>query len=289
MENSLTGTLKSLASRVIATISPSLFFRLAYFHNRKRFPNIKAPKDISEIWIKWTLDGGPKRHYHLADKFKVRKHITEKNLCSILVPILGVYNSPEEIDFSKLPERFALKLNYGANMNIICTDKATFNIKEARAKLNKWINMPVKYSMSKTHYNLISRKIIAEEFIDSNNGRLPTDYKIIVIKGHPFCILACTERTKTGANFMPFSTHWEPLPHYNKDGKFYHVNKPKTLTRMIEIAKILATDIPLVRIDLYESNGNVLFGEITLTPSGCIFHSWSQKALDDMGRFYNSI
>lgn len=289
MENHLTRKLKFLASRFTANISPSLFFRLAYFHNRKRFPNLKHPKDISEIWIKWTLAGGPKHLYHLADKFKVRKYITEKNLGSILVPLIGVYNSTEEIDFSKLPKRFALKLNYGANMNIICTDKATINIKEAMAKLNEWINLPAKYSMSEPHYNLISRKIIAEEFIDSNNGKLPTDYKIIVIKGHPFCILACTERTKAGANFMPFSTQWEPLPHYNKNGMSYHVDKPKTLTQMIEIAKTLASDVPLVRVDLYENNGKVLFGEMTMTPAGCIFHSWSQKALDDMGRFYNSV
>lgn len=79
---------------------------------------------------------------------------------------------------------------------------------------------------------------------------------------------------------------WKPLPEYNKNGKTYHCSEPRHLAEMIDIATRLSKDIELVRVDLYDTSDKVIFGEMTLTPAGCIFHRWSQKALDGMGEFY---
>lgn len=176
-------------------------------------------------------------------------------------------------------------MNFGATMNIICTDKSKFNTSDAIEKLSGWLTMPV-YSHSESHYNLINRKIICEAFIEDGHGGFPIDYKFICIHGKPFCVLACTGRESGHADYMPMTLDWKPLPEYNKNGKTYHVDEPRHLAEMIDIATRLSKDIELVRVDLYDTSDKVIFGEMTLTPAGCIFHRWSQKALDDMGEFY---
>lgn len=110
--------------------------------------------------------------------------------------------------------------------------------------------------------------------------------QFICIHGKPFCVLACFGRESRHADYMPMSIDWTPLPEYNKNGMNYLVNRPKNLEKMIEAARILSKEFELIRVDLYDTGDKVIFGEMTLTPAGCIFHSWSQKALDDMGKFY---
>lgn len=277
---------KKRISGLVSRFSPSLFFRIAYIHNRKRWPSFTHPKDISEIWIKYLFDGKPQKYYCLADKYLVRDYVKDRGLNDILVPLIGVWNSSEEIDFDSLPDKFALKMNFGAGMNIICTGKRKFDKEAAQIRLDKWMNIPYKYSHSEMHYNLIDRKIICEAFIEDSNGKFPTDYKFICINGIPYCILACFGRETGHADYMPFTLDWKPLPEYNKNGICYDVECPKNLKKMIEMAKELSEGLELVRVDLYDTGDKVIFGEMTLTPAGCIFHTWSQKALDDMGDFY---
>lgn len=270
----------------MSSISPSLQYRLSYFHNRGRWLHLNHPRDLSEIWIKYLLDGKPHEYYWLADKYRVRKYVEDRGLMDILTPLIGVWNNPEDIDFDSLPERFALKMNYGAGMNIICTDKHKLDIGLTKAMLKKWMDAPKAYSYTESHYNLIERKIVCEAFVEDGNGRFPTDYKFICIHGKPFCVLACTDRSSDHTKYMPMTLDWQPLPEYNKHGETYNVAKPHNLQQMIEIAGRLADGIDLVRVDLYDTGTRVIFGEMTLTPAGCIFHSWSQKSLDDMGSYY---
>ena len=278
--------LKSVIARVVSKVSPNLYFRLSYFKNRKRFLSLKHPKDISEILISKVVNGEIDKVAYLADKYEVRKFIEEKGYIHILTKLLGCYTTPDQIDFNQLPDRFAIKMNYGAGMNIICSDINNFDKQDACRKLNNWLTRN-SYSNAERHYNLIPRKIIIEEFIDDGNGGFPTDYKFMCIRGKVFCILGCSHRESEHASYSPYDTNWQIIAGYDKLNRSYaSITKPKNLQDMIKIAEDLSKDFDVIRVDLFSDGNRIWFGEMTLTPAGCILHGWSQKALDDMGKAY---
>lgn len=264
-----------------------LSFVVSYLHNRKRLPNLKHPKDLSEIWIKRVLDGKVNELSYLADKYEVRKYVTEKGLGNILTPLIAVYESADEIDFDVLPERFALKANFGAGRNIICTDKLNLNKEECKEKVRAWLK-PGQYSVAERHYNLIPKKFVCEEFIDDGTGGFPVDYKFMCIHGKVHCILGVSGREQGHGSYLPYTTDWQPLREYYRGNSTATelLPQPENLEEMIRVAEQLAEGIDLVRVDLYSNGSRIWFGEITLTPSGCIFHRWTQKALDEMGKIY---
>ncbi len=266
-----------------------LSFVVSYLHNRYRFPNLKHPKDLSEIWIKRVLDGKVNEISSLADKYVVREYVKSKGLEAILTPLLGVYESADEIDFDVFPEKFALKANYGAGRNIICTDKSKLNKEECREKVRAWLK-PGQYSVSERHYNLIPKKFVCEEFIDDGTGGFPVDYKFMCIHGKVQCILGVSGREQGHGSYLPYTMDWKPIHEYYRGHSTSTelLPKPENLGEMIHVAEQLAEGIDLVRVDLYSNGSRIWFGEITLTPSGCIFHRWTQKALDDMGRIYRN-
>ncbi len=278
--------LKSYLANRVANISQPMFFRIAYFHNRGHFLNLKKPKDISEIWIKKLLDGEFNSISYLADKYAVRSFVEEKGYSKILVPLLGCWEDSKDINFDSLPDKFALKMNFGSGMNIICMDKTAIDEDNIRKQLNEWMKVS-SYAHSERHYDLIPHKIICESFIDDGHGGFTIDYKFMCLKGKPFCVLACGHRESGHAEYLPYSLNWKPLFEYTKTGhKCRVIEKPKHFSEMLEIASALSAGIDLVRVDLYDTPQKIIFGEMTLTPAGCIFHNWSQKALDDMGDFY---
>lgn len=264
-----------------------LSFVISYLHNRYHLPNLKNPKDLSEIWIKRVLDGKVNELSYLADKYEVRKFVINKGLGSILTPLLAVYDTADEIDFSVLPERFALKANFGAGRNIICTDKSTINEEECRRKVREWLK-PGQYSVAERHYNLIPKKFVCEEYIDDGSGGFPVDYKFMCIHGKVSCILGVGGREVGHGSYLPYTLDWKPIPEYYRGNSTASslLPRPDNLEEMIKIAEVLADGIELVRIDLYSNGSRIWFGEITLTPAGCIFHRWTQKALDEMGKEY---
>lgn len=279
--------IKTTLVHLFSYLSPKLFFSIAYIHNRMQWPNLRNPMDLSEIWIRRVLDGDINKIYYLADKYQVRNYVASRGCGDILANLIGCFDNPDMIDFNSLPNKFALKMNFGAGMNIICNNKSELDWEASKQKIQTWINMK-DFSYSEKHYDLIKRKIIIEEFIDDGSGGFPVDYKFMCIKGEVVCILACSGREKGHADYLPYSTEWKPMYDYYryfpKDLEL--LPKPANLEGMIRIAKSLGDGIDLVRVDLYSNGTRVWFGEMTLTPSGCIFHRWSQKALDEMGRIY---
>lgn len=272
---------------VLGKFFPTLAFKMSYLHHRHKFPDLKNPKDLSEIWYKKTKDGYYLKHFELADKFKVREHIIQKGYGDTLTPLIAHYYNVDDINFEGLPNRFALKMNFGAGMNIICQDKQRLDIEKAQRDLSSWFKVD-NYNPTEKHYSLIKKCAVCEEFIDDGNGGFPIDYKFMCINGKVACILACSGRENGHADYLPYSLDWEPLYEYydEYDKSAPLVRKPDNLSDMIECAEKLSEGIDLVRVDLYSNNKHIWFGEITLTPAGCVFHRWSQKALDELGALY---
>lgn len=289
MKKNLILKIKKFVLDSIGAISPQMAFKTAYYSKRRRFPNLSTPSDISEILISKVLRGDINKFSYLADKLEVRTYVKNKGLEEILVPLIAVYSSEEEISFDNLPDRFAIKANWGAGMNIICRDKSKLDETICRKSVRKWISSN-NYSFTEPHYSLIVKKFICEEFIDDGTGGLPIDYKFLCIHGKVHCILSCSDRSNHHADYLPYSLNWEPLYDYYTSAPCTTkiLPKPDNLDKMIHVAESLSEGLGFVRIDLYTNGNRIWFGEITLTPAGCIFHRWTQHALDTMGKEYLS-
>lgn len=269
--------------------SSPLFIRypLRFRSAKGHWPRIFFPKDYSDFIARDNYFGRHNKHAYLADKLEVRKYIEKKGLGDILVPLLGYWDDASKINFESLPNQFAIKCNHSCGMNIICFDKTKLNIEATRRTLDSWMHTehPVYYEQ---HYRHIKPMIMAEQLIPSNaDGCFPPDYKIHCAGGRPIFIQCCIERDEqsTGKRVI-YDCNWNKLPYVLNDETYTDedIERPRFLERMLDIAKILSSDLEYARIDLYETDRSVLFGEITLTPMGGWLSYFTQEALDLMGK-----
>lgn len=278
----------SIGLRIVEKFSPNLCLTMSYWHHhgfRLWGKKITKSMDLSQIWIKKIQQGYFLPYSHLADKYAVREFIKEKGLEEILIPLLACFEKPEDFHLDAMPSQFVLKLNTLAQSNLVVTDKSRYDEQYIRNLINSWFNRKgVKKEM---HYDLIPRKVVCEQYIGSKTGKLPVDYKFICIKGEPRCILACGERG-AGHNFAIYDTDWNWLPTWRKGNPSsqVQVDRPSMLNEMLDIARRLAEGLDLVRIDLYQVDNKIYFGEITLSPAGGSFPSWTRESLLALSSYY---
>ena len=270
---------------IIRSILP---WQVRYFYDYSRikhFPRL-FQKDYSD-YIFWdNLLGRHIKHAYLADKYEVRDYVKGKGLEKLLTKLYGVWDDPLMIDFDSLPQGFAMKCNHGCDMNIICPDKTLLDIDETKAKLSQWLNQEYEFRYEQ-QYRHIKPRIICEELIPYNSdGTFPADYKIHCANGKPVFIQACFERSSGDeGRRVIYSPEWNDL-HYVKKDEYYSeqgLPKPRHLDEMLEYASILSQGLKYARIDLYDSDDRVFFGEVTLTPFGGWLPYFTQEALDVMG------
>ena len=201
-----------------------------------------------------------------ADKVGVREYIKEKIGEEYLVPIIGIYNSPDEIDFDSLPDKFVMKVNWGSGQNIIVTDKSKLDIKEAKEKLTNWMKRESNhyFSFFEWCYKDIEPKIIIEEFLDFDDNLI--DYKIMCYNGKPKNLFTCSERN-TDLKVTFFDLNWNKLPFNRKyPNSIESIEKPKFFDEMLKLSEKLAGDFPFVRIDFYCVKDRLYVGEMTFFP-----------------------
>lgn len=264
-------------------------FCLRYFRQRKRWPDLDAPKDYSEINISQLLSDDFLKYSDYADKIKVRDYVSSKGLGHILLEHYAYFDSTEDIKKDELPSKFVLKTNRGAAGKdiCICTDKEKFDWNAAFAKLNKAMVRKFEYER---HYNIIEPKIICEELIETNNGKFPIDYKFTCIRGEIVDVFLCSDREVGKPSHCTVDLNWNILP-YTKDKYLPETvpERPVHLDEMIKIAKILSEDFDLVRVDLYEYKDQVYFSELTFSPHGGIMYSYNDEGIKAIGNRYRDI
>ena len=264
-------------------IRHSFNFRLVKGH----WPHLLCPKDYSDYITRDNIFGRHNKHAYLADKLEVRKYVKERGLEDILVPLLGSWDDASKIDFDSLPNQFAIKCNHSCGMNIICFDKSKLDIEATRKQLNHWLHE--KHSVYfEQHYKYIKPMILCEELIPSNkDGLFPMDYKIHCVNGKPIFIQCCFERTmEEGSKMVAYNTKWERLNYIAHTSHYAdkNVERPKHLDNMLKYASKLSVGLEYARVDFYDTDSGVLFGEITLTPQGGWLTNFTQEALDVMGK-----
>lgn len=271
-------------------------WQLDYFifvsKEKHRIPHV-FNKDYSD-YIFWDNFWGRHNHHaYLADKYLVRNYVKERGLEHTLTKLYGAWDDATKIDFDRFPKGFALKCNHSCATNIICQDKAELNKDDAVKQLNGWLAEKHEIRFEQ-HYRFIKPMVICEELIPFEaDGSFPVDYKIHCANGNPIFIQCCFERNDHSAGLRKiYDCEWNDMHFVIED---YHYSdeqmaKPKHLKAMLEYASILSKGLKYARIDFYDTDDRVIFGEVTLTPMGGLLSYFKQEALDYMGaaiRKYN--
>lgn len=240
--------------------------------------NLKHPKTFNEKmqWLK-VYDKNPIKT-KLADKYKVRDWIKERIGEEYLIPLFGVYDKFEDIDFNKLPNRFVIKCNHGCGYNIIVKDKTKLNFDEIKNKLNKWMAENCATIAWELHYRDINPKIIIEKYMENEGTDDLYDYKLWCFAGKVKYIQFLSGRNLNGLKMAFYDRKW------NKQNFVYsypidnnNIQKPNNLLEMIDLSEKLARDFNHVRVDLYRLNsGKIYFGEMTFTSAAGIA-KWSSE------------
>lgn len=233
--------------------------------------NLTDPITYSEKlqWIK-LYDHNP-IYTTLVDKLEVKEYVGEKIGDSYVIPTLGVWSSFGEIDFDELPNKFVLKCTHDSGGIVICRDKKLFNKKAAREKIEKSLSRNYYYMGFEWPYKNISPRIIAEPYMEDVDTRELRDYKFFCFDGKIKALFIATERQKENTD-VKFDFFDENFTHL--DLKQGHENaavmpeKPSCFEEMKKVAETLSKGLKEVRVDLYQANGSVYFGEMTFFHHG---------------------
>lgn len=261
--------------KIISTISPIWASKVFYWVAFGERLDLKNPKTFNEKlqWLKLNTYNNNSIVTQCADKYRVREYVKSKGCGEIINELIGVWNSVDEINWSFLPEKFAIKYNHGCKYNIICDDKSKLNIESAKQKLKKWRKNDGWRTYAEVNYKYIPKKIICEKYLNDGSGFLPEDYKFYCFDGKAKYVMICVGREKGKPKFYFFDRNWKfvKLNKISKDlPDDFSIHKPKGMDTMFNYADKLSKGFPFVRADFYLINGKTIFGELTFTPGGCL-------------------
>lgn len=201
----------------------------------------------------------------LADKYRVREWIKEKIGEEYLIPLLGAWNRFDEIDFDRLPKRFVMKTNHGTGTNYIVKDKSVLNRKMAKCMFDDWLATDYGFLSFERHYSEICPKIIVEKYMETEYGELQ-DYKFLCFDGKPYyCWVDMGRYSEHTRNVYDLEWRLQPWKQERYGVYKNKIPKPKNFDKMIELAAILSERFSHVRVDLYNIDGKIYFGEMTFT------------------------
>jgi len=270
-----------LKLRISRLIPDKAYLKLKYRIIFGKKLNLNNPQTFNEKlqWLK-LYDRNP-MYTMLTDKYEVRKYVAEVIGEEHLIPLLGVWERFEEIDFDKLPNEFVLKPTHTSGDIFICKDKSKVDLTELRKIVNKWLKREYYWFHREWPYKNIKPRIIAEKYMVDESGIELKDYKFMCFNGKPKILFVVSNRHLEGGLKMDFyDLDWNLLPferHYKRSGKV--MPKPRSFNKMIEIAEKLSQGIPFVRVDLYEVDGHPYFGELTFYP-GAGFEEFTPEEWD---------
>ena len=238
--------------------------KLQYKFKLGKEPNLKNPQSYSEK-IQWY-----KLYYHIplmtkcADKIKVREYVKNKIGEKYLIPLIGIYESVEEIPWNELPIQFVLKCNHASGTNIICANKERLDIQASKKKLKKWMNTNYFWFAREWAYKEILPRIVCEKYMVDESGVELKDYKIFCFYGEPKLIQVDFNRFQNHTrniydinwNYVEASMKYPNNPNIN-------IHKPNNLEEILKLSTILSKIFPHARVDFYDISGEIFFGEIT--------------------------
>ena len=282
-----------LRSPVADILSDKQYAKALYYANFGKKLDLNNPVTYNQklMWRK-LYDHNP-IYPTMVDKFAVREYVREVIGGQYLIPLIEAWDSFDEIDFYKLPNQFVIQTNFGCGHIWICKDKKSADIEIWHKQFDEW--MAIKdfgWESGEWQYAEMPHKLVITKYLDSLGALSVTDYKFHCFHGQVYGCLVVYDRgikSTYGIQLDHYDTDWnlteEILDSWHPQRR--EIEKPKSYDRMLEVARTLSADFPYCRVDLYDVDGHVLFGELTFTPHGNVLNYYTDEALVKMLDFYN--
>lgn len=252
-------------------MSDEIFLKLMYKNIFKRKLDLECPKTFNEK-LQWLKLYNRKPEYtDMVDKYKAKKYVADRIGEEYIIPTLGVWECAEDIDFDELPDQFVLKTTHDCGGMVICTDKSKLDIDKARKKLDGCLKKAYYHKNREWPYKNVNAKIIAEKYMRDTKTCELRDYKFFAFDGEAKIMFVASDRQKENeeTKFDFFDMDYNHLSFTNGHPNAETLpEKPEKFEQMKELAGKLSKGIPHIRVDFYEVDGNIYFGELT-------FFHWS--------------
>ena len=258
---------------------PYAVWKARFFKRFHRIPRLKGDISKFKILAQYVADNGLKNRHNprwgvMADKYACRVEVDRLLGPGHLIPLLGHWENPDDIDFDTLPKSFILKTNNGCGTNIFVHDKDTVDRDEIVRRLKKSLKFPYPQLSGQLHYAMIKPCVVAEHIMQQDGGHTSlTDYKIHCVNGEPLTFYVFTDRDEVSHfdfNLKAYTANWREMPPgttpADVEGNAEAPDKPVWFDEMLELARKLSAGEEYVRVDFYCINGRILFGEMTYTP-----------------------
>lgn len=266
------------------------YFCNIYKKTHGAYPDLENPKTFSEKLVWSLLNHRDVLYVKYADKYAVREFV---KICigeKYLIKCFAIYTKIEEIDFDNLPNSFVLKATHASGWNLICPNKLELNQRKSRRILKYWLSHNYYSTNREWHYKSMPKRVICEEFIGNKDGTPPIDYKILCFNGIPKLILLDIGRFKHIRRNI-YDIDWNQYKDIEITFEQDHsreYEKPKNLEEMLDIARKLSKGFEHVRIDLYNVDGKIYFGEMTFFHGAGVYSTYSPKNIDLLiGSWFN--
>lgn len=249
--------------------SPELTLKILFRLKMGKKLNLKNPVSYNEKlqWIK-LYDKNPLMP-KCCDKFTVREYVKSRGCGEILNDLLWEGFNPKEIPFESLPDQFVIKVTHGSSFNIICEDKSELDIDKTISQLNKWLKADFLPCYGEWFYGIEKPRIIVEKYLKDDKYDSLYDYKFMCFHGEPKLVYVNTWKDNKPA-LNVYDTDFNLLPGVQlgfENDLDSPISKPEKFDEMLEYARVLSKDFMHVRVDFYEVNGKIIFGELTFTKS----------------------
>ncbi len=279
-------------------LNDDIYLKILYWILIEKNLNIENPRSFNEKvqWLK--LHDRRPEYTTMVDKYEVKKYVASVIGEDYIIPTLGIWNHFDEIDFEELPKQFVLKCTHDSGGLVIVRDKNAFDMKAAKKKLEANLKRNFYWLGREWPYKNVKPRIIAEKYMEekghavidgsvdtlqTHEDKELTDYKFMCFHGEVKCIFTCTERySGEGLKVTFFDKDWNRFPferHYPKSNK--EIPKPGNLYDMIKLSEQLAKGVPFVRVDFYNIDQKIYFGELTFYP-GSGFEEFNPEEWDDI-------
>ena len=234
-----------------------MFLKMRYRVKLGTKLNLEKPQTFNEKmqWLK-LYDRNP-IYTKMVDKYEVKKLVSESIGDQYIIPTYGIWEKFEDICFDELPNQFVLKCTHDSGGVVIIKDKNSFDLKDAKRKINKSLSRNYYWEGREWPYKNVKPRIIAEKYMIDESDTELKDYKMMCFNGKMMCVFVCSERNlQSGLHITIYDREWNKMPFgRNHPASDLDIEKPKKLDRMIYLSEKFSADLPFLRVDLYEING----------------------------------
>ena len=279
---------KKILNKISVFLPDKLFLKIKFRYHFGHKLYLNNPKTFNEKlqWLK--LNNRKPEYTQLVDKYEVRKYIKEKIGDEYLIPLLGVYNNFDEINFAELPNQFVLKPNHTSGNVFICRDKSKIDYIKLKKEVDLWLKRKYYWLHREWPYKNVKPKIVCEKFMVDESEKDLKDYKVFCFNGTPKLIQVDYNRF-SGHKRNLYDVNWGYVPasfQYSSDPNV-KISKPHKLEKVLKLAEKLAKEHPFIRVDFYIINNEIYFGEITFYPEAGFGKFEPKDISNEMGGWIN--